>query len=84
MHCPQLCYRELLQCLLVDAVVVDDLYLQLQVVRRASFSQTLRLQVNMVDNLKEMNDRGIHTNRLSYFTLSGKHGYNSCDSNSNN
>lgn len=44
---------ELLQYLLVNAVVVDDLYLQLKVVRGASLRQALRLQVHMMDNLKE-------------------------------
>ncbi len=42
-----------LQCLLVNAVVVDNLYLQLKVVRGASFSQALRLQVHMMDDLRE-------------------------------
>lgn len=37
----------------VNTVVVDDLYLQLKVVRGASLSQALRLQVHMMDDLKE-------------------------------
>lgn len=44
---------ELLQHSLVNTVVIDDLNLQLKVVRRASLGQTLGLQVDMMDNLKE-------------------------------
>ncbi len=47
---------ERLQDVLVNAVVVDDLYLQLKVVR-ASLSQALGLQVHMVDNLKQRNQK---------------------------
>ena len=39
--------------LLVDAVVVDDLYLQLKVVGGAPLRQALGLQIHMMDNLKK-------------------------------
>lgn len=45
--------NKLLYYSLVNAVVIYDSNLQLEVIRRASFRQALRLQVHMMDNLKE-------------------------------